>query len=147
MVQCSNVTFSVTATGTAPLTYQWRFNSSPIAGATAAAYTRSNAQPADIGSYSVVVTNSAGTATSSNATLSLFVPAPILAMQSPQIIAWQGLSNLTYTVQAKTNARPNQLAHRGDRLLPGDERVIYEPGRCRAATLPRHLSLTTSPPG
>jgi hypothetical protein len=93
----------VAATGTAPLSYQWKFNSSIIAGATASAYTRSNVQPADAGTYSVVASNAAGTAPSSNATLSLIVPRPTLVMQSPELLQWQGLSNLPYTVQARTN--------------------------------------------
>ncbi len=103
VAQAGNVTFTVTAAGTAPLSYQWRFNSADLPGATASAYTDDNAQPADMGSYSVVVSNSAGAAISSNAMLSLIVPAPTLRMQSPQVLQWRGLSNLTYTVQAGTN--------------------------------------------
>ena len=49
----SNATFSVTATGTAPLAYQWRRNAQNISGATASSYTRTNAQLADMGNYSV----------------------------------------------------------------------------------------------
>ena len=60
----SNVTFIVTATGTLPLSYQWRFNGTNLAYATASAYTCTNAQTTDAGSYSVVVSNIAGTATS-----------------------------------------------------------------------------------
>ena len=38
----------------------------------------------------------------------LTVPAPHLALRSPTVIVWQGLSNLIYTVQAKTNlSQPN----------------------------------------
>ena len=101
--QGSDATFSVTATGSEPLSYQWRFASTNVAGATATSYTRPNVQPGDAGNYSVAVTNSAGTALSSNAALSLIVPAPVLVMQSSGLLQWQGLSNLTYRVQAKTN--------------------------------------------
>ena len=145
--QGASATFSVLVTGTAPLSYQWRFNSSPIGGATTSAYTRSNIQPTDIGSYSVVVSNSAGTVTSSNATLSLLVPAPILVMQSPQVIAVAGPQQPELYRPDKDQLRPDQLAHRGNCLLPVDWGVVHEPNRRRAATLPRHLSLTTSPPG
>ncbi|MSU58532.1 MAG: hypothetical protein EXS35_10200 [Pedosphaera sp.] len=71
----SNVTFTVTATGTPPA-YQWRFNTAPISGATASSYTRVNAQTNDVGDYSVIVTNIAGTLTSSNATLTVTLPIP-----------------------------------------------------------------------
>src|SRR5439155_19305193 len=101
--QGSDATFSVTASGSEPLSYQWRFASTNVAGATATSYTRPNVQPGDAGNYSVAVTNSAGTALSSNAVLSLIVPAPVLVMQSSGLLQWQGLSNLTYRVQAKTN--------------------------------------------
>ncbi len=67
----SSATFTVAASGTAPLSYQWRFNGSNISGATNASYTLSNAQSANAGSYSVVVSNSAGSATSNNATLTI----------------------------------------------------------------------------
>ena len=67
----ANVTFSVTAAGTAPLYYQWRFAGVDIAAATASSYTRNNVQPADAGTYSVVVSNSAGSVSSAPAVLAL----------------------------------------------------------------------------
>jgi len=67
----SNATFSVTATGTAPLSYQWRFNGTPIANATNATLALSNVQTNQAGSYSVVITNVAGTITSSVASLTV----------------------------------------------------------------------------
>lgn len=66
-----NATFTVLAGGESPLSYQWRRASTNIAGATVSTYTRSNAQPADAGSYTVVVTNAAGSITSSVATLTV----------------------------------------------------------------------------
>jgi hypothetical protein len=56
----ANVTFTVSASGTAPLNYQWRFNGANIAGATATSVTKSNVQSGDAGNYSVVVGNVAG---------------------------------------------------------------------------------------
>lgn len=65
----ASATFSVTAAGTG-LTYQWQKNGSNISGATAATYTISPTALTDSGSfYSVVVTGTCGTVTSSNATL------------------------------------------------------------------------------
>jgi endonuclease/exonuclease/phosphatase family metal-dependent hydrolase len=103
VAQGNNVTFTVTADGTLPLAYQWRFNSADLPGATTSVYTRDNVQPAHMGSYSVVVTNSAGGTNSLNAELTLIVPPPFLATPSAGVIQWPGLSNLTYTVQVKTN--------------------------------------------
>lgn len=65
----ANVSFTVAATGTAPLNYQWRKSASPITGAISATFTLSNVQPTDTSTYDVVVTNVLGSATSSVATL------------------------------------------------------------------------------
>lgn len=66
----SNVTLNVSASGTAP-NYQWRLNGVNIAGATNPTLTISNAQLANAGHYSVVVTNSLGQATSAAAKLTV----------------------------------------------------------------------------
>lgn len=58
------VTFSVTASGTAPLSYQWRKGGSDITDAESASYSISSAMIADSGSYDCVVTNACGSATS-----------------------------------------------------------------------------------
>ena len=64
-------TFSVTATGTAPLAYQWQKNNVSISGATGASYTIASAQPADAGAYRVIVSNASGSVTSTAATLTV----------------------------------------------------------------------------
>jgi glucose/arabinose dehydrogenase len=64
-------TFSVSATGTAPLSYQWRKNNVNIAGATSATLTITSAQSSDAGNYQVVVSNAAGSVTSGIATLTV----------------------------------------------------------------------------
>lgn len=72
-----SATFSVNATGTAPLSYQWHRNGAAIAGANAASYTLANAQVADNGArFSVTVTNGAGSATSRAALLTVTAPPP-----------------------------------------------------------------------
>jgi hypothetical protein len=65
-------TFSVTAIGTAPLTYQWQKGATAIAGATAASYTTPATVIGDSASkFAVVVTNAMGAATSDAATLTV----------------------------------------------------------------------------
>src|SRR6266576_318230 len=64
--------FSVAAAGTAPLSYQWQKNGINIAGATAATYTTPATTTSDSGStFRVLVSNTAGTATSGAATLTV----------------------------------------------------------------------------
>ena len=68
------LTVSASASAITPNTYQWRLNSIPIPAATGSSYTIAAAQGADAGSYDVVVANSAGSVTSSAATLIVLVP-------------------------------------------------------------------------
>lgn len=65
-------TFSVTATGTTPFTYQWQKNQANIQGATSQSYTTPATTSADNASkFDVIVTNSAGSKTSNQATLTV----------------------------------------------------------------------------
>lgn len=64
-------TFSVSASSSLPLTYQWKRNGSDIPGATTAVLSIARVQAGDAGGYSVVITTSAGAATSDVATLTV----------------------------------------------------------------------------
>lgn len=101
----NTATFSVVANGTAPLTYQWTKNGSAISGATSATYSVAGAQSADAGSYAVVVTNSAGSVTSTVAalTVSTVAVAPSIATQPASVVANLG-DNVTFTVVASGTA-------------------------------------------
>jgi hypothetical protein len=96
--QGSAATFNVVANGTAPLSYQWRFDGTNIASATTNSFTRNNVQTNDAGYYSVVVTNVAGVVTSSNAMLTVLVPPVILTQPESQSVKVG--TNATFTVSA-----------------------------------------------
>jgi hypothetical protein len=65
-------TFSVVATGSAPLSYQWRRDGADIPGATSDSYTTPATVLADDGAqFAVVVTNAAGSVTSTAAILTV----------------------------------------------------------------------------
>ncbi|SUS03568.1 hypothetical protein DF3PB_1010003 [uncultured Defluviicoccus sp.] len=72
----ASVTLTVTATGSPAPTYQWRKNGTAITGATGNSYVFTGVTTAQAGTYSVVVTNSAGTVTSGNAVLAVNPPLP-----------------------------------------------------------------------
>ena len=80
-----SATFSVTAGGTPPFTYQWQRNGANISGATSASYTRTNAQLADSGArFRVNVSNGVGNLFSSEATLTVTTNvAPVAAITAP----------------------------------------------------------------
>ena len=63
----SNVVLSVVVFGSGPFSYQWSFNGTNISGATNATLTLTNLHAYQSGSYTVTITNSFGSATSSSA--------------------------------------------------------------------------------
>ncbi|PWU10855.1 MAG: hypothetical protein C5B50_24585 [Verrucomicrobia bacterium] len=73
VIDGTNVNLSVTAVGTAPLTYQWQKNGTNRPAATSSTLMLSNVTRADAGTYDVVVTNTAGTLQSSNGTIRVLV--------------------------------------------------------------------------
>lgn len=101
----TNVTFTVVASGTPPLFYQWRFNDTNIAGATASSYAIPVVQLADSGGYSVEVTNAVDTVISLEGVLSLITPPPqILSSEAAGgmfTLTWNALGGKTYRVQFK----------------------------------------------
>ena len=76
------MTYSVVASGTDPLRYQWRFNGDNIPDGTNAILTLLNVQPAHSGEYQVLILNSAGSVLSEPA--SLFVTTPPQITGHPQ---------------------------------------------------------------
>src|SRR5262249_7511472 len=70
-----NATFTVSATGTDPLSYQWYFNeTNTLDGATQQSFTRNNVQLSEAGKYSVVVSNAINSVTSQVAVLTVQLP-------------------------------------------------------------------------
>ncbi len=94
----ANVTFTVVATGTTPLTYQWKLNGTPITGATSASLTLNTAASASTGTYTVVVGNVVGSVASAGAVLSLNTPVTIT--QQPVSQAAFAGSNVVFSVTA-----------------------------------------------
>jgi endonuclease/exonuclease/phosphatase family metal-dependent hydrolase len=74
-------TFSVAASGTPPLNYQWFFSGTNIAGATTNPFTLANVQLTNAGNYSVVITNITGSVTSSAAPLMVLFTNPVVFAQ------------------------------------------------------------------
>ncbi|HXI82947.1 MAG TPA: immunoglobulin domain-containing protein [Verrucomicrobiae bacterium] len=68
----ATASFTVVAGGSDPLSYQWYFNTNtPVANANDSILTITNVQAGNVGTYSVVVSNAAGSVTSSNAVLTI----------------------------------------------------------------------------
>ena len=99
-----SVSFSVTATGAAPLAYQWQFGGTNLPGATNVTLTLTNVQFAQAGNYSVAVTNLLGFAQSSRAALTVKGPLLTFGWSGTNLqISFPAQPATTYHLQASTN--------------------------------------------
>jgi hypothetical protein len=132
MIAPATATFNVTASGTAPLSYQWQKNGLTISGATSASYTTPATSTVDSGSsYRVVVSNSVSSVTSSAATL---------------MITNGGTAALTFTYNGtlRDKVGQNNRASSADGVLDGTFTLTLAGGGPRTLT---GLEFRNSPGG
>jgi hypothetical protein len=115
--------FAVEASGSAPLSYQWRkdginlANGGRLGGVTGPALTITGLQLTDAGVYTVIVSNAAGTVTSSGGTLSVFMPPAITQQPNPLTVALGAPAQFTVVA---SGSRPLRYQWRKDgQALPG----------------------------
>lgn len=118
-------TFTVVASGSEPLTYQWQRGTTAIMGATTATYTTPLTALADSGSsFRVVVTNSVGSAISNAATLTVNSAATTDVVTYHNDIARTG-QNLNETVLTLANVNSTNFGKIG--FYPMDGKVDAQP--------------------
>ncbi len=83
--------FSLSASGTTPISFQWTFNGTNIPNATSDTLSVTNITPANLGAYAVIVTNDYGSVTSSNANLYMY---PYLETPFSGAITYWGQTNI-----------------------------------------------------
>ncbi|MCE2644726.1 MAG: hypothetical protein LW835_05765 [Burkholderiaceae bacterium] len=99
VVEGDSASLAVAATGTAPLTYQWQRNGTTVAGATAATYALVTGLGDDNAQFRVVVSNSAGSVTSSAAVLRVNPrPRPPVLTTQPVSMTIAELNSVTLSV-------------------------------------------------
>jgi uncharacterized repeat protein (TIGR03803 family) len=97
--------FIVSANGTPPLAYQWKFNGTNLPGATNLSYVIAAVAATNTGNYSVVITNAAGSASSTNALLTVLIP-PALTLKilaGYPVLYLNGMLSNNFLVQYNTN--------------------------------------------
>ena len=114
----SNATFTVSAGGTPPLAYWWRFNGTNLNGPTTNVLSLANVQPANAGNYSVAISNAVGFVISSNALLSVLPP----ATAATHYVDLTSASPTSPFTNWATAARTIQDAV--DAAVPGDNIVV-----------------------
>jgi hypothetical protein len=113
VVSGNTAMFTVTAVGTAPLSYQWQKNGTVIPGATGASYTTPGEVVSDNGAtFAVVVMNSGGSVTSSKATLTVTATSSndVATFKNDVARSGQSLSESTLTL-ANVNSASFGLLH------------------------------------
>ncbi len=113
--------FSVEAGGSEPLSYQWYYNTNTLVdGATDNTLTLTNVQPGEAGVYSVVVSNLAGTVTSSNAMLNVNTNAvvPVFITEPASQVVLAG-STATLTASANGTAPITYQWYDNNAPIPG----------------------------
>ncbi|MEJ8851979.1 immunoglobulin domain-containing protein [Variovorax rhizosphaerae] len=139
-------TFSVTATGTAPLSYQWSRNGTSIPGATGASYTTPATTDADNGaSFVATVTNVAGSATSGAAVLSVTAApvAPSIVTQPASVTVVAG-QTASFSVVADGSAPSSYQWRRNGTTIPGATAVSYTLQNASAADNGAQVSVVVS---
>jgi hypothetical protein len=114
----ANVTFTVVATGTAPLSYQWRRNLTNIVGATSNTLTLTGVQLSQAGTYSVRVTNIAGMVLSSNAVLTVNPPPSTNCVTPPSgmVSWWRGENNALDSADGNNGVALNGVTYSSGRV-------------------------------
>jgi hypothetical protein len=122
----ASFSFTTTATGTPPLSYQWILNDTLIPGATGTSYSRFIAQSADAGAYSVMVTNAAGSVLSdASATLTVNTPPALSPIPDQTVTAGRTLS---FTAQASDIDTNQTLSFSLDAGAPAAAAIVSTNG-------------------
>jgi Immunoglobulin I-set domain len=135
LVTGANATFTATAIGTEPITYQWNKNGTPISGATSATYTTPPTTSADNGaSFTVTVTNSVNSLTSAPATLSLAstTMAPTVTMGPLNVSVSEGNSASFYVLATGTAPLSYQWSANGKSIANATDAVYATPATTSA---------------
>ena len=101
----STVSLNVSATGAAPLSYQWWYNGAPLAGKTSPTLTLNGVVVAQSGNYGVVVSNALGVVASDAAGLSI-LDVPVVTVDPQSQVGVVG-GSVTFTVTATGTPTPS----------------------------------------
>jgi hypothetical protein len=134
-----SATFTVTATGSAPIAYQWRKGGENISEATSATYTIAASEVSDAGSYDCVVGNGCGSVVSNAAALQVGSSIRIVSQPESTVlccderISFPGTYECLYTLELTATAEGSgELSHqwlKDGRIIPGANSSTYRKER------------------
>ncbi|MBL0744322.1 immunoglobulin domain-containing protein [Chryseolinea lacunae] len=119
----SPASFTVVASGTGPITYQWRKNGVVIGAPNAATYTIPSITPTDAATYTVVVSNACNSVTSSGSVLTVQRTVQVTTPPAAQVVC-EG-APATFTVDAGPTTNPTYQWYKGVTLIGGATSATY----------------------
>jgi len=117
IIEGANTSFSVTAIGTGPLSFQWRKGGGEISGQTATSLSLPNVQTADAGSYDVVISNVVGSVISEAVNLTVQVPVSISTQPLSQTVVAN--TSVSFSVVATGDPAPTYQWRKDGTALTG----------------------------
>lgn len=138
------LSFTASATGTPAPTYQWYLNNVPIPGATGATYTIASSSAADVGVYTIVATNSAGS-TSESFSLSM-VTLPVFTAQPTSQTAVLG-GSASFSAAATGSPAPTYQWYLNGSPIPGATQATYTIAEVAASDAGDYTVNATNPAG
>jgi hypothetical protein len=145
IVAGGSASFSVSADGGIPLAYQWYLNGTAIAAATSSTYTVSGIAAANAGAYTVKVSNSTGSVTSSAATLSVATAPGLASSMAAQTVS-PGAS-VTLSVAATGSPTLTYQWSFGGNAIYGATNASYTLANVTAAQAGIYIVTVTNPYG
>ncbi len=144
----TDVMITVTADGSQPLNYQWRFNGTNLPGAIAASLPLPNVQLNQAGSYSVVIANDVGSVVSSNAVLAVAEEptAPLITLEPEGQDVYVG-EEITLVVEATGSPRPDYLWRRNTLNIPGGTNATLSLGSATTDMAGEYYVIVSNPNG
>lgn len=144
----SSASFTVAAIGTPTPSYQWQKGGADIAGATSATYTIASVVLGDAGNYTAVATNSAGSATSNAATLTVnsAATAPAITTQPTSVAVTTG-SAASFTVLASGSPTPTYQWQKNGVNIAGETGTTYSIASVVAGDAGNYTAVATNSAG
>lgn len=141
----ANATFTANATSNVPITYQWQKDGTAIAGATTTTLIVNNVQTANLGNYTLVATNMAGSTTSNVGALSFFPPPNFLTHPASLIVSPGGTA--AFTATASSSVPFTYQWQKDGAIIPGATTTTLSVTNVQTANLGTYVLVATNPAG
>ena len=110
-IETTAASFSMQATGSVTLAYQWLLDGAPLVGKTTTTLSFTSVQFSNAGNYSIIVTNPYGAVTSSVATLTVNPRPPCAPVHDGLVSWWRGENDVTDAWDSNNGINPARVQY------------------------------------